>query len=239
MLKYVFSFILHVILFAVLISGNSYADRRHFVWNYEYQILAKGESELENYMTITTPTGNLKGNATTTLQMEYEVGMTEHFDFAIYQIFKQSPAQSLMYDGFKLRARYKFGEKGDFFLDPLIYLEYVGKPDFQEHEVELKLILSKDIGKFNFVINPVLEFEKTTGSWESVFGYTLGARYTVSDLVSVGLEALGDDHGNYFGPTISHGGHKAWFSLGALFNAGTITDNAPKFQLRFLTGFEL
>lgn len=228
------------ILFLAFVTSSSYADRRSYVWNYEYQILEKGETELENYMTVTAPNmDTLKGKTTTTLQLEYEIGMTEHFDFAVYQVFKQKPGQSLAYDGYKLRARYKFGKKGDFFVDPLLYFEYVGKPDFSEHEFELKLILSKDIGDLNIVFNPQIEFAKEDVDWETVFGYTLGARYTVSELMSIGVEALGNDHGNFIGPSISHGNEKAWISLGTLFNAGPVLNNGSGFQLRMLMGFAL
>ena len=226
----------------LLISAtiSSYADRRNYVWNYEYQILEKGETELENYLTITTPKADsMKGISTTTLQLEYEIGMTKHFDFAIYQVFQQSPGQSLSYEGYKLRARYKFGEKNDFFVDPLLYIEYAGKPDFSSHEIETKLILSKDFGNFNIVFDPVIEIEKESLEWEMIFGYSFGLRYTVSNLFSFGLEALGDDHGNYVGPTISHGTEKAWISLGSLFKAGKILDDAPEFQIRLLMGFAL
>ena len=233
---FVFSIVL-LVLFASLNTVR--ADRRSYAWNYEYQVMEKGQSEIENYLTLSSPTRNMKGNTTTTLQIEFETGMTNHFDFAVYQVLSQAPGESLTYEGYKLRARYKFGEKGDFFIDPLIYAEYAGKPDFSEHELELKLILSKDVGRFNFVLNPVLELEKADADWGSVFGYSAGVKYAVSDLFSAGIEALGDDHGNYFGPTISHGNYKAWVSLGALFNVGKVLNNGPEIQLRLLSGFAL
>jgi hypothetical protein len=203
-------------------------------------IVEKGEAELENYITITTPDINkFKGNTTTNINLEYEVGMTEHFDFAIYQVLKQAPNQSLMYDGFKFRGKYKIGEKNDFFLDPLVYLEYSGKPDFSEHEIEIKLILSKDFGRLNFVVNPVIEFAYEDEEWHNLLGYSFGSKYQISDLLNFGIEAKGDKHGNYIGPVISHGAPRAYVALGALFKAGKIFDNKPEFQIRLITGFEL
>lgn len=240
MLRKISTFLLSFGIYSFVFYHTSIADSRSYVWNYEYLIIEKGKTELENYLTITTPDMNkFKGNTTTTLNLEYEIGMTEHFDFAIYHIFKQIPSQPLVYDGFKFRARYKIGEKNEFFVDPLIYFEYSGKPDFSEHEFEFKLILSKDFGKFNIIFNPIIEFAYEDEEWDKIFGYTFGAKYQFWNLLSGGMEAMGDEYGNYIGPVISHGNNKAWFALGSLFKIGKVMNNGPEFHIRLLTGFEL
>ncbi len=216
------------------------ADRRSYAWNYEYLIMEKGATEFESYMTLSSPDLNeMKGKTSTEMLYEYEIGMTDNFDFAVYQIFKQSPASSFHYDGYKLRARYKIGEKGDWFIDPLIYAEYAGKPDFSEHEVELKLILSKDFNNLNFVLNPKIEFVNEDNYWETLLGYSFGMKYGFSDLLSFGIEIKGDKNGHYFGPTLSHGTHKAWVALGSLLKITEIKENKPEIYVRLLMGFEL
>ena len=83
--------------------------------------------------------------------------MNERFDFAIYHQFEQQSV--LRYKGYKLRFRYRIGEKNQYFMDPLIYFEYHGKPDFSKHEIETKLILAKETDKIIAAFNPVLEIE--------------------------------------------------------------------------------
>ena len=83
--------------------------------------------------------------------------MNERFDFAVYHQFEQQDV--FIYKGYKLRGRYRIGEKNQFFIDPLFYLEYHGKPDFSEHGIETKIILAKETGKIIASFNPVLEIE--------------------------------------------------------------------------------
>lgn len=200
-----------------------------------------GESELEQYTTFSTSkVENMKGNTSTELNFELEIGMTKNFDFAVYQTFKQGSNGQLNYDGYKLRARYKIGQKNQFFLDPLIYLEYEGKPDFSEHVIEPKLILAKEIGDFTFSLNPYVEIEKPDlGEWEFTPKYSFGGTYSVSNLFKAGLEFIGSEHGNYIGPTISHGAPKVWVAFGLLTKIGNIDLGQPNFKLRFIMGVNL
>ena len=218
----------------------SQADMRSFVWTYEYLIMEPGEAEIELYTTITSPDkSELKGNTSTELNMEAEIGMNEHYDFAIYQNFKQGIDGNLKYSGFKLRTRYKIGEKEDFFVDPLIYLEYKGVPDFSKHEIEAKLILEKDFGNFRFVVNPYFEYEIEDDESEIVPKYAFGLRYRPGELFALGFEGKGDKNGNYFGPTISHGSRKYWSTIGMLYNIDDVTEGKPEFQMRLIIGLFL
>ena len=90
-------------------------------------------------------------------QIELEIGMNERFDFAIYHQFEQYT--NLKYKGYKLRGRYRIGEKNMYLFDPVLYMEYHGKPDFSEHGIEAKLILAKEVGRLIASFNPVLEIE--------------------------------------------------------------------------------
>ncbi|UCD37620.1 MAG: hypothetical protein JSW54_12460, partial [Fidelibacterota bacterium] len=142
------------------------ADQRSYVWTYEYKTVARGEAELETYFTLSAPEIDaMEGLTNVEHRLELEVGMTDRFDFAIYQIFSQDFGSSLVYDGFQLRARYRFGERGKYFVDPLLYLEYKSNADFSEREVEGKLILAKDFGRWNLAFNPILELEHED-EWE-------------------------------------------------------------------------
>lgn len=236
MIKYIFP-----VLF-LLITVDSNADHRHYVWTYEYQIMEPGTSEFEQYTTFKTSDMADAANSTSTeLNFELEAGMNKFFDFAIYQVFTQNPGSTLKYSGFKLRSRFKIGEKNMFFIDPLIYIEYKGVPGFSDHKFETKLILAKDIGNFNISFNPYFELSraKADKEWEFEPKYAFGICYNLSELFSFGIESAGSESGIYAGPTISHGGHDLWISAGALSGIGNIDKDKPKFQLRFIIGVGL
>jgi len=58
----------------------------------------------------------------------------------------------------KLRTRYKLLEKGKFFVDPLLYVEYKIQTDRSYPDKwETKLILAKDIGRLNVAVNIIPE----------------------------------------------------------------------------------
>jgi len=215
------------------------ADQRYYAWTYEYKTVRAGMGELESYYTLSADDiDSLKGNMDTEFKIELEVGMTDRFDFAIYQVFTQKAEEEFEYKGFQLRARYKIGEKGRYILDPLIYLEYKGKPDFSEHGIEFKLILAKDIGRFNLALNPILEFEYED-EWEFEPEYSAGMSYRFAKSLRMGIEAKGSEYANYIGPVIAHGKGSLWVTLGSLFKIGEVKEGKPEFQLRMLLGIGL
>lgn len=222
-----------------MFAGHALGDQRSYVWTYEYQTLPRGEAELEYYFTISAPdSSSMKTNVTTEHKVEYEVGMTEHFDFAIYQVFEQTPEEDLQYKAFQLRARYRFGQKGDHFADSLVYLEYEGVPDFSEHVIEAKWVLAKDIGRLNIALNPILEYE--IGDENKIEPkYALGVSYRMNDLLRLGVEAKGGEDGHYVGPVISHGKGRFWATLGSAFAVSSVEDDKPEFQIRMLLGIGL
>jgi len=230
-----------LVLAALLVIGSfsSVADKRAYVWTYEYQIMEVGAWEVEYYNTISsTDASNFKGNTMVQHMGELEVGMTDWMDFAIYQVFSSSPDMGFNYDGYKLRSRFKIGEKDQFFVDPLIYLEYKGVPDFQKHGIEMKFILAKDFGNFNVSLNPYFEVEKEgADAWEFKPKYAAGICYATSHLMSFGVESKGDKNGIYLGPTLSHGFEHLWVGLSPLFSIGNVTEGKPEFYLRMIVAF--
>ena len=218
---------------------GAWADQRFYVWTYQYQTMERGAAELESYTTFSSFESQNDENLTRTdLQYELEVGMTDRFDFSIYQVFYSDPGQDLKYKGFKLRSRYRFGEKGEYAVDPLIYLEYIGEPEFEEHAFELKLILAKDFGKFNLSLNPVLEIEKEGGEWEMEPEYALGASLELFPLLRGGLELKGSEAASYIGPTFSHGHEGLWVAFGSGFKISGKEEKAD-FLMRILLGISV
>lgn len=233
-------FLLIVALVLITSSQSIYSDQRIYVWTYEYKTMNRGEAEFEHYFTLSTPKlDKMEGQTFVEHQLELEVGMNDHFDFAIYQVFKQNPSDKLIYDSYKLRARYRFGKKGLYIVDPLIYLEYIGKPDLSKHKIEAKLILAKDFDNINVAFNPYFEYESYGTEWKFYPKYALGISYKLSELLNLGIEFKGSEDGQYFGPTIAHGSKNFWIGFGSAIKIGEIKNGKPEFQLRLLTGIHL
>ena len=133
------------ILINLALPNTGLADRRNFLWSYEAKTMAKGETELEQYFTTDVDKSETDTNYRLTHehQIEVEYGITDNFDVGIYQIFRQREGEGFSYRGYKTRGRYRFGEMGQYFFDPLIYLEFTHKPTGHEVEFEEKIVLAK------------------------------------------------------------------------------------------------
>lgn len=219
------------------ITQNSYADRRSYVWTYEYMTMPRGMSEVEYYLTTQVPDMDKSNINTWKHWVELEYGITDNLDVALYQMWKQKNTASgstSEYDGFKIRTRYRFGRKGEFFLDPLLYLEYIRDDDLSKPNVaEAKLILAKDIGNFNISYNQILERNLEKGKTEHE--YAVGISYTFLPALKLGIESKGsyNERESAVGPTISWSNRRFWVSLGAAFGLNKRTDDI---QTRMIVG---
>ena len=219
----------------ILVFSLLLADQRHFVWTYEYKTVSKGEVEFEHYYTTSHPnSSDLSEGIKTGHQLELEIGMNEKYDFAVYHQFEQQ--NSFVYKGYKLRWRYRIGEKNQYLLDPLLYLEYHGKPDFSEHGIETKIIFAKETTNMIISFNPVLEIEIEEDENEFEAEYAAGLSYKINKLLRAGFEIKGSENGHYFGPTISHGVHDIWFSLGSAFAVSAVKGEKPDMEIRMIMG---
>lgn len=230
-----------VMLAVVLAGGNSAnADRRGFVWTYEYMTMPKGHAELEYYLTHKIPDMHNYSNKNSWEHMvEFEYGVTDKFDVAIYQKWKQTNTATedkFEYKGSKARVRYRLGEKGSNFLDTLLYAEYIRPDSSNEAEIfEGKLILAKDIGDCTVAYNQILKVGLNgKGGNENKFAFGLSNEF--SPVLKLGLEASGSytEDKYYIGPTISVANERFWWGLGALRG---LNDRSDDFQLRFIAGF--
>ncbi|MCX7908220.1 MAG: hypothetical protein N2560_01700 [Ignavibacteria bacterium] len=228
-----FFFILWIFVISIM---NSQADMRSYVWTYEYMIMDPGKAEIEHYLTISAPKiSEIKGNAFVEHKLEIEIGMTNHFDFSIYQNFVQAKDKTFQYTGFDLRARFLIGQKNQFLLDPLIYLEYGANTTLAEHKFEGKIILAKDIGKLNFAINPIFEIEYEDEIEYSV-SYAIGCRYEFSPLFRSGIEFKGSKDCHYIGIVFSHGKEKLWVAASPTIMFTSNPKNKPEFLFRMILG---
>lgn len=225
----------------VIISNfavNLYADQRSYVWTYEYMTMPKVRWEVEHYFTSEVP-DTRKSNINTLKQwLELEYGITDRWDVAVYQMWKFKNKRfenDSEYDGFKMRTRYRFGEKGKFWLDPLVYLEYIRDDDFSKPNVmEAKLVLAKDINNFNISYNQIIK-RNLEREGKSDHEYATGINYALWPAFKLGIESKGNysQEKTALGPTMSLSLGKYWISLGAVFGLNERTDDL---QTRMIIG---
>ena len=229
----------HMMLIKIFICFTAFAfsDSRIYVWTYEYQTMEKGAAEVEHYLTFKGNDRYTTENAVTTIHnIELEIGMNDRFDVGLYQNFSQAPEGNLRYDGYKVRMRYRLSEKGTFILDPLLYMEYKGTPDFSTHVLEGKLILAKDMGNLNIALNPVIETALSSRENVTEFKYNAGISYRVNPLLALGLEIKGAGDQLFMGPVVSHGVDGLWVAIGSAFALNNISNGHNPFQIRLITG---
>jgi hypothetical protein len=217
------------------------ADRRKYVWTYQYATIAPGEAEIEFYQT-----SKLDRVDSWEYRIEIEHGLTPRWDFSVYQIFAQKENEAFKWDAFQLRTRYRLAEPGRFFLDPLIYVEYRRKLDLSEpNKLEAKLILARDFDRINLAVNPVYEFFFAPGEPVHEIGLDLGLSYEFSYRFSAGFESTsrlelvkgGDNEtSSYFGPTLSLASGRVFYTVGYAYG---LTDDSNDARVRFLMGVGL
>lgn len=231
---------LAVLMAVLLLPLDSFADRRGFVWTYEYMTMPKGEAEIEYYLTSQLPDRSNRETSNWEHQFEFEYGITNRWDISLYQTFRQKNTKTgstMEYNKFKVRTRYRLGKKGQYLVNPLIYLEYLRAADLSDPaRLEAKLILAKDIGRFSLAYNQIAEEEfKDNGEKEVENKYAFGINYEINPKFKLGLESTGNysEVKYYLGPTISLAREKFWLSFGMVWGLNKDSDDA---QTRLLIG---
>lgn len=224
------------LLMVCMVSTAVLADVRPFAFTYDYSRTPAGKWEVETYFTPTiSDLNNVASTTTNKFQLEYEAGM-EKFDVGLYQQFSQDSSGSVKYGGFKFRIKFPFAEEGKLPIDLMGYIEGSSNSNFQEKGVELKLIISKQVGVFRFAANPTLEAEFAESN-KIEPELSLGAAYRKSTLGSIGFESKISEDGLFIGPTISHGIDGNWIALGTLFKLVDGEEKGgPDFQIRLIWG---
>ena len=230
-----------VLLLIIVFVSSASADRRSFVWTYQYATMPAGETELEYYFGYRLADQDNRSAGKYTHQIEIETGITDRLDVSLYQMFAQTNSEGFAYDGVKLRSRLRLFEAGQYPLDPLLYAEIIRPSDHAEPTtLEGKLILARDFAPGFGAFNLVAERELGEGhelEWE----YTVGLGYEARPSFSLGIEAKGnfksgDEAVHAAGPTMSWASRTLWFSAGVLF---PLNENANDVEFRYILGFDL
>ncbi len=225
-----------------LIANSAHADRREFVWTYQTLMQVPDAYELELYQTTRIDETN-----SWEYRIEIEHGLSPRWDMSIYQIFAQNEDEALRWDAFQLRTRYRLTEPGSTPLDPILYLEYNRKLDFdRQNKFEAKVLLGEDTERWSVAVNPVYEFFWAPGDPVHEIGLDAGVSYELTpNRFGIGLESTTrhefvpdaeDETGSYFGPTVSFASGGIYYTLGY---AWGLTDSSNDARIRFLMGIAL
>src|SRR3954466_8781714 len=82
---------------AALLGSGARADRRTLIRAYEYMTHPQGNLELEVWNDVEAPVSGGVDWATTVHRIELECGLTDHWDLALYHVFRQAPSESLKF----------------------------------------------------------------------------------------------------------------------------------------------
>jgi hypothetical protein len=209
-----------VLLFgALLASREARADRKYYLFTYQYATLPKGSAELETWVTREDSDGK-SSQTNGELQLEGEFGVTDRLDVSLYTTFTKEGSSSLDWDSSKIEAKYRLGSAGAWPVDVELYAEY--EQPFKVRgfgEPELKLILAHDFGALNASGNFIFQkpVDDETGrhrAWQKE--WAAGASYEISPRVNAGLEGHGSftDSTAKIGPVVSYQAEKAWVAFG-------------------------
>jgi hypothetical protein len=228
-----------VVVLVGLLVGVADADRRAYVWTYEYMTMPQGTSEVEYYLTLKAPDWDeFDDENTWEHQLELEYGLTDHWDVAVYQRWQHTNTAAddkFEYTGTKLRTRYRFAEKGVYPVDVLAYLEYK-RPDGSKPDdaIEAKLVLAKDFGRFNVAYNQIVEQGLRHGG-KAEHEFASGLSYEFDPSLKAGLEATGNysEDTFYVGPTVSLAAKQVWLAAGVL---GGLNDRSDDVRARLILG---
>ena len=225
------------------------ADRRTMIRAYEYQTQPKDNLEFELWNTVEAPRSSFS-DSVLVQRAELEYGITDHWDLALYHVFERGgPAAEFReyhFSDWQLETRYRLAEKGEWPVDVLLYLEVERPVDFSRpFELEEKIILEKDFGRFALVANLVGGQHLGRADLGRVWEVDFGARYELMPQLRVAAEfwtthefVRQDVSRNYYlGPSISVATQKLWLQVGAGFGLDPGQDQ--RLQIRSVLGFNL
>ena len=236
---------LSTLLAAALAAPQARADRRTLIRAYEYMTQPQGNLELEIWNDVDAPKAGGFDGAVVTPRVELEYVITDHWVVALYHVFEQSQGQPFHFDSWRVETRYRLFEKNYLPIDVELYLEGERPADFtQPWEIEEKLILEKDFGRFALVANLVAAQKPFHGDQGHEWEIDAGARFEVVPQLRLGAEFWtiqetvgGVTEGSYFaGPSVSWASSKLWLQLGAGFGIG---DSSGATFVRSVLGINL
>ena len=192
------------------------------------------------------------GEATTVLEAEY--GLNDRFSLAVVGGIATAPGAGSQFNSFGLEGVAYLGQVPHTGIDAGLYLEYKHGLNGEDDAVEAKLLLAKTAGRFQGLVNLIVErpLGVPPGQGFASYGYAVSATWQTVGNLRLGAEAfgdLGDDHsflkgpqGAYVGPQLKWEGRpngspvEIDLDLGWLAAVGPVRNEA---RSQFRIGVEL
>ena len=233
--------------------SNATADDRHFAFTYETITAAKGQVELENWITWEARRGNGDNTNLWKFRTEIEYGITDRLQLGVYLAnwnltHDATHDNSVRYESASAELIYRMSHPTTDPIGSAIYLEVAGGRNL--FAVEGKLLLQKNIGKLIVAWNGVLEAEwagrglhERTGKLEQTFGvsYQFTPAFSAGgELVhEVAFEDWSKSGPNilFAGPNVSWRFKRGYVTAATLFQCTNIKDE-PDIQTRMIFGIK-
>ncbi|MDJ0763437.1 MAG: hypothetical protein QNJ97_10650 [Myxococcota bacterium] len=230
----------------LIVPEVAYADLKPFAYTYLTKTISAGELELEHYLDMglqgwddpaTEAAEKNWGEVDWKHNLEFEYGITDAWDFGLYNQLSQKPYGSLNYDGIKLRTRYNFAEGREWLIQPGLYFEvgYFGDAVKFEEMVIVSLEIDIFVTSLNLKAEQELEYGggETEMAYEAIISYGAGIR--LGKKTAISLEYYGkakfeegelDYFVNYLGPTLHIVADRFYWNISAQPQLGTLDDKA-------------
>jgi hypothetical protein len=211
--------------------------------------IQNGVAELE--VRTAGQNGGAAGGTTTTV-LEGEYGLNDRMSLALVGAIGRAPGEASRFTSVGLEGVAYLGQIPGVGVDTGGYLEYKHGLNGETDALEAKLLLAKTAGRFQGLVNLILERPFGPGAERfASYGYAASATWRTVGALRLGAEAfgnLGDDHafggrqGAYIGPQILWEGRPAGSPVEIDIDAGWLVPvgterGATKSQFRL--GFEL
>lgn len=228
-----------------LISATEAGSRR-FTYSYETTTMAKGAMELESWVTWKTNKADDPDFERYDIRHEFEYGVTDRLQLAFYFAdwrYEENAdeAGDATFHDVAIEAIYNLTDPNTTPFGSALYGEIKGSDDFIE--LEAKLLLQKNIGRWMFVYNigGAIEWEDEYTEDVAELMQSVGASYQINPSWSVGAECLHEievpdvdsigDSVVYLGPNIGWRSERFSMVVAGLWQL-TSLDGEPDFQLR-------
>lgn len=233
------------------LAASAIAGERHFANVYETTTAAKGEFEFENWVTWKTRRGEGDNANLWKFRHEIEYGITDRLQLGVYLANwtltrDATHRNTTRYESAAAELIYRMSHPTTDALGSALYLEIEGGHDL--FALEGKLLLQKNIGRFVFAWNGVIEAEwsgrglmERTGTLEQTFGVS----YQITPKVSVGGELVHEvsfedwsksgPNVLFAGPNVSWRFKRGYITAATLFQC-TRAAGEPDIQTRVIFG---
>lgn len=175
----------------------------------------KGVFEVEGRIAGETGRGDLSGKTVAVWELEY--GVSDHLSLSLVGALTHSPGGATRTTAIGIEAVDYLGQIPKLGIDTGLYLEYARGLNGENDKIEAKILLAKNAGRFQGLLNLIVEkpLSAPTGEGIGSYGYAASATWRVLGHLRLGAEAFGDfgdDHaflghqGAYVGPQLKWSG---------------------------------